>query len=125
MNKKDDDRVIESCIATVQEIFDIQKYCDLDLRVSHQTAAWRLILFDEIALVSSYRTVKKLPIFVFKKNDNGFYGGFKYCFDKIFELSEQMTNLEEYKEMIERNRAIINRGQGDLMIKLNNRVKGI
>ncbi|MDY6837822.1 MAG: hypothetical protein SWH78_07595 [Thermodesulfobacteriota bacterium] len=101
-NPKASEPVIRSHYETVEEIFKLCDYCDLEVRLSHQTASWRIIAFENEMMVSSYRSVSKLPILVFRREREGLFDGFSYYFEKVFELSEAVDSLDNYREIVSR-----------------------
>ncbi|MGD2035614.1 MAG: hypothetical protein PVF73_11190 [Bacteroidales bacterium] len=124
-DSKNRKKILESYYSTFEEILKLSEFSDLQLKLNHQTATWRLIIFDNIILVSSYKRVKKLPIYVIECTDYGLYDGFLYHFEKIFEVSQQVNNLSEFKTIVKQSQEIINNEDEDFIIKINKDISGI
>lgn len=122
---RDTNEVLATHFTTVREILRLADYCDLNLRIQHCTASWRVILFDDNALISSYRRVKKLPITVLDRVEAGLYEGFLYYFEKQYELSEPVTTLGEYKAIVKRSEEMIKKGETEFRLCLKNGISGI
>jgi len=123
-DRQSDDDVLASCVRTMEQILRYRDAMGLQVRVLHQTASWRLIMLDEIALLSSYRRVKYLPIYVGRPGADTLYDGFRYHFQKLFEIGEDVGDLSSYEQMITRTREQLRDGSGELLVPVRD-VAGI
>lgn len=122
---KHSNKVMASYYGSVEEILKLSSYCDLQLRLHHQTATWRLIIFENMLMFSSYRKVKKLPIYIIERKELGLYDGFLYHFEKLFEFSEIITSVSKYKNIIRQSSEMVKKGTGEFTLNIGDKITGI
>lgn len=117
LSESEHQKVMKTFLSTIEHILDYKKYTRLKLRIYHQTATWRLVIFDDLALLSSYKRVKQLPIYVLRPGVESLYEEFLYHFEKVYEVAEELSTLKEYEQLLKNSHDMLERGECELTLK--------
>lgn len=122
--ESEQNKVINTFFNTIEQILEYKKHTKLKLRIYHQTASWRLIIFDDSLFLSSYKRVKRLPIFILRSGSESLYESFVYHFEKIYEVAEEIDSMENYKQLVSDSEDLLKKGECEMTLKVRE-IEGI